>query len=35
MRTVVLGSTQDGSGKARLNSTFAAFAAHWGFTVRL
>jgi transposase len=34
MRTVVLGSTQ-GSGKARLNSTFAAFAAHWGFTVRL
>lgn len=35
MRTVVLGSAQDGSGKARLNSTFAAFAAHWGFTVRL
>jgi transposase len=35
MRTVVLGSVLDGSGKARLNSTFAAFAAHWGFTVRL
>lgn len=35
MRTVVLGSGRDGSGKARLNSTFAAFAAHWGFAVRL
>jgi transposase len=35
MRTVVLGTAQDGSGKARLNSTFAAFTAHWGFTVRL
>jgi transposase len=35
MRTVVLGSGQDGSGKPRLNGTFAAFAAHWGFTVRL
>lgn len=35
MRTVVLGSDQDGSGKPRLNGTFAAFAAHWGFTVRL
>jgi transposase len=35
MRTVVLGSGKDGAGKARLNSTFAAFAAHWGFAVRL
>jgi transposase len=35
MRTVVLGSGKDAAGKARLNSTFAAFAAHWGFTVRL
>jgi transposase len=35
MRTVVLGSGQDASGKPRLNGTFAAFAAHWGFTVRL
>jgi len=35
MRTVVLGSGKDGAGKPRLNSTFAAFAAHWGFTVRL
>jgi transposase len=35
MRTVVLGSGKDSAGKARLNSTFAAFAAHWGFTVRL
>ena len=34
MRTVVLGSGESG-GKARLNATFAAFAAHWGFTVRL
>ncbi len=32
MRTVVLGTSE---GKARLNPTFAAFAAHWGFTVRL
>ena len=32
MRTVVLGSE---AGKPRLNPTFAAFAAHWGFTVRL
>jgi hypothetical protein len=35
MRTVVLGSGKDASGKPRLNGTFAAFAAHWGFTVRL
>ncbi len=35
MRTVVLGTGQDAAGKARLNATFAAFAAHWGFTVRL
>jgi len=35
MRTVVLGSGKDAAGKARLNATFAAFAAHWGFTVRL
>jgi transposase len=35
MRTVVLGGGKDSAGKARLNSTFAAFAAHWGFTVRL
>lgn len=35
MRTVVLGSGQDSAGKPRLNATFAAFAAHWGFTVRL
>ena len=35
MRTVVLGMARDATGKARLNSTFAAFAAHWGFTVRL
>lgn len=35
MRTVVLGSGKDSAGKPRLNSTFAAFAAHWGFTVRL
>jgi transposase len=34
MRTVVLGAGAEG-GKARLNATFAAFAAHWGFTVRL
>jgi transposase len=35
MRTVVLGTGRDAAGKTRLNSTFAAFAAHWGFTVRL
>lgn len=35
MRTVVLGSGKDAAGKPRLNATFAAFAAHWGFTVRL
>jgi transposase len=35
MRTVVLGAGKDSAGKPRLNSTFAAFAAHWGFTVRL
>lgn len=35
MRTVVLGAGKDAAGKARLNATFAAFAAHWGFTVRL
>lgn len=35
MRTVVLGCGQDAAGKPRLNATFAAFAAHWGFTVRL
>jgi transposase len=35
MRTVVLGMGRDAAGKARLNSTFAAFATHWGFTVRL
>ena len=32
MRTVVLGTAQ---GRPRLNATFAAFAAHWGFTPRL
>jgi transposase len=32
MRTVVLGTS---GGKPRLNPTFAAFAAHWGFTPRL
>jgi transposase len=32
MRTVVLGTSD---GRPRLNPTFAAFAAHWGFTVRL
>lgn len=32
MRTVVLGTTE---GRPRLNPTFAAFAAHWGFTPRL
>jgi transposase len=32
MRTVVLGATE---GRPRLNATFAAFAAHWGFTPRL
>jgi transposase len=35
MRTVVLGSGKDAAGKPRLNATFAAFAAHWGFNVRL
>jgi transposase len=35
MRTVVLGAGKDSAGKARLNATFAAFAAHWGFVVRL
>lgn len=33
MRTVVLGSHSDG--KPQLNTTFASFAAHWGFTPRL
>jgi len=32
MRTVVLGTVE---GRPRLNPTFAAFAAHWGFTPRL
>jgi transposase len=32
MRTVVLGTSE---GRPQLNKTFAAFAAHWGFTVRL
>ncbi len=32
MRTVVLGTHE---GRPRLNATFAAFAAHWGFTPRL
>ncbi len=32
MRTVVLGTSQ---GRPRLNTTFANFAAHWGFTPRL
>ncbi|ROZ69466.1 IS21 family transposase [Ramlibacter sp. WS9] len=32
MRTVVLGTSE---GRARLNPTFASFAAHWGFTPRL
>ena len=32
MRTVVLGTSE---GKPRLNPTFAAFAAHWGFAPRL
>lgn len=35
MRTVVLGSGKDAAGKPRLNATFAAFAGHWGVTVRL
>lgn len=35
MRTVVLSGGKEGSAKPRLNSTFASFAAHWGFTVRL
>jgi transposase len=37
MRTVVLGTTTEPSGerRARLNTTFQAFADHWGFTPRL
>jgi transposase len=37
MRTVVLGSTIDGSGNRRpkFNTTFDAFAHYWGFTPRL
>jgi transposase len=35
MRTVVLGTGKDAAGRVRLNSTFAAFASHWGFIVRL
>jgi transposase len=37
MRTVVLGSAIDPEGKRRprFNTTFAAFADHWGFTPRL
>lgn len=35
MRTVVLGEGKEAAAKSRLNRTFAAFAAHWGFTVRL
>ena len=37
MRTVVLGSSVDSDGKRRpqFNTTFAAFADHWGFTPRL
>jgi transposase len=37
MRTVVVGSTVDDAGKRRpkLNTTFDAFARHWGFTPRL
>ena len=37
MRTVVVGSTVDGAGHRRpkLNTTFDAFARHWGFTARL
>jgi transposase len=37
MRTVVLGSSVDveGKRKPRLNTTFDAFARHWGFTPRL
>ena len=37
MRTVVLGSTTDPAGQrqVRLNTTFDAFARHWGFTPRL
>lgn len=37
MRTVVLGSTVDGSGNRRpkFNTTFDAFAHYWGFTPRL
>jgi len=37
MRTVVLGTTTDaaGAGRPRLNTTFEAFARHWGFMPRL
>jgi transposase len=37
MRTVVLGTTTDaaGAGRPKLNTTFDAFARHWGFTPRL
>jgi len=37
MRTVVLGEDTDANGRrqARFNPSFAAFAAHWGFTPRL
>ena len=37
MRTVVLGTLTDADGQRRpqLNTTFAAFADHWGFTPRL
>ncbi len=37
MRTVALGEELDGSGRTRVrfNTTFSAFAAHWGFTPRV
>jgi transposase len=37
MRTVVLGTTADATGarRPRFNTTFEAFARHWGFTPRL
>ena len=37
MRTVTLGTTEDDAGlrRAKLNSTFRAFAGHWGFNIRL
>jgi len=37
MRTVVIGSAVDGNGhrRAKLNTTFDAFARYWGFTPRL